>query len=50
MEPSLTLSEMNILMDIAFLFQSVRNLKVVSQKFLQLLGKVLPYELCMLYL
>ena len=44
MEPSLTLSEMNILMDIAFLFQSVRNLKVVSQKFLQLLGKVLPYE------
>ncbi len=44
MEPSLTLSEMNILMDIAFLFQSVRDLKVVSQKFLQLLGKVLPYE------
>lgn len=44
MEPSLTLSEMNTLMDIAFLFQSVQDLQVVSQKFLQLLGKVLPYE------
>lgn len=44
MEPFLTLSEMNILMDLAFLFQSVRNLKVMSQKFLQMLGKIVPYE------
>ena len=44
MEPSLNLSEMNTLMDIAFLFQSVRDLNVMSQKFLQMLGRIVPYE------
>lgn len=44
MTPSLSLSEMNTLMDIAFLFQSVRDVKLMSQKFLQMLGKIVAYE------
>ena len=35
--PFLSMSEMNTLMDISFLFQSVRDLNVMSQKFLQML-------------
>lgn len=50
MKPSLTLSEMNTLMDISFLFQSVRDLRVMSQKFLQLLGRVVPYEKAAVFL
>lgn len=41
---TLDLPEIDILMDIAFLFQSVRDIKVMSQRFLQLLGKLIPYE------
>ena len=38
------MSEMNTLMDISFLFQSVRDLNVMSQKFLQMLGKIVPND------
>ena len=41
---TLDLPEIDTLMDIAFLFQSVRDLKVMSQRFLQLLGRLIPYE------
>ncbi len=50
MEPTLNLSEMNTLMDIVFLFQSVRDLNVMSQKFLQMLGKIVPYEKAVVFL
>lgn len=48
--PFLSLQEMNILMDISFLFQSVRDLTVMSQKFLQMLGKIVPYEKAAVFL
>lgn len=44
MENSLSLSEMNLLMDIAFLFQSVRHLDIMTQKFLQMLCQIVPFE------
>lgn len=50
MKPSLNLSELNTMMDIAFLFQSVRDLNLMSQKFLQMLGKVVPYEKAAVFL
>ena len=50
MAPFLSMSEMNTLMDISFLFQSVRDLSVMSQKFLQMLGKVVPYEKAAVFL
>lgn len=50
MKAPLNLLEMNTLMDIAFLFQSVQDLKVMSQKFLQMLGTILPYEKAAIFL
>lgn len=44
MDQPLTTSELNIVMDITFLFNSVLDLKLLSQRFLQMLGKLVPYE------
>ncbi len=44
MDQPLTTSELNIVMDITFLFNSMLDLKLLSQRFLQMLGKLVPYE------
>ena len=50
MDISLSQSEMNTLLDITFLFHSVRDVAIMSKKFLQMLGKIIPYESAVVFL
>lgn len=50
MDRSLSQSEMRTLLDITFLFHSVRDVTLMSQKFLQMLGKIVPYEAAVVFL
>lgn len=50
MKHPLNASEMGIVMDIAFLSSSVFDLKILSNKFLQMLGKLVPYEKAAVFL
>lgn len=50
MKHPLNTSEMGIVMDITFLFNSVLDLRIMSQKFLQMLGKLVPYEKAVVFL
>ena len=50
MKHPLTASEVEIVMDITFLFNSVLDLRILSNKFLQMLGKLVPYEKAAVFL
>jgi len=43
-------SEMSIVMDITFLSSSILDLRILSNKFLQMLGKLVPYEKAVVFL
>lgn len=50
MDRALSASELDVFLDITFLFNSVRDIKMLSGRFLQMLGKLVPYEKAVFFL